>query len=86
MFLPSFVPIAEDQSGADMFVDTRSGGLRGCVTEFVKGDAYNWGPRWPSVGAMLADVADPLHASTPLGSWQPEVDHGELSWRIVDDR
>jgi cell wall assembly regulator SMI1 len=27
MFLPSFVPIAEDQSGGDMFVDTRSGAL-----------------------------------------------------------
>ena len=77
-FLPSFVPIAEDQSGDDMFVDTRSGRLRGCVTEFVKGNADTWGPKWPSVTAMLADLAQGLHAGRPVGGWQPVVDHGRL--------
>jgi cell wall assembly regulator SMI1 len=47
MFLPSFVPIAENQMGDDMFVDTRSGRLRGCVSEFVKGNADTWGPSGP---------------------------------------
>ena len=36
-FLPAFVPFAEDQSGDDLFVDTRSGPQHGCVTEYLKG-------------------------------------------------
>jgi cell wall assembly regulator SMI1 len=83
MFLPSFVPIAEDQMGDDMFVDTRSGRLRGCVTEFVKVDLDTWGVKWPSVTAMLADLADGLHAGRPVGRWQPVVDHGRLSWDVA---
>jgi cell wall assembly regulator SMI1 len=83
MFLPSYVPIAEDQMGDDMFVDTRSGRLRGCVTEFVKGDADTRGPKWPSVTAMLADLADGLHAGRPVGRWQSVVDHGRLSWDVA---
>jgi hypothetical protein len=80
MFLPSFVPIAEDQSGSDMFVDTRSGRWRGCVTEFVKGDVDTWGSKWPSVAAMLADLAEGLQAGRPVGRWQPIVNHGRLDW------
>jgi cell wall assembly regulator SMI1 len=83
MFLPSYVPITEDQMGDDMFVDTRSGRLRGCVTEFVKGDLDTWGPKWLSVTAMLADLADGLHAGRPVGRWQPVVDHGRLSWDVA---
>ena len=83
MFLPSFIPIAEDQSGDDMFVDTRSGKLRGCVTELVKGNADTWGPKWPSVTAMLADLAEGLHAGRPVGGWQPVVDHGRLDWEVA---
>ena len=83
MFLPSFVPIAEDQSGSDMFVDTRAGRLRGCVTEFVKGDADTWGPKWPSVTAMLADLAEGLQAGRPVGGWQPVLIHGRLDWNVA---
>jgi cell wall assembly regulator SMI1 len=83
MFLPSFVPIAEDQAGSDMFVDTRSGRLRGCVTEFVKGDADPWGPKWPSVTAMLADLAEGLQAGRPVGRWLPVVLHGRLDWEVA---
>jgi cell wall assembly regulator SMI1 len=82
MFLPSFVPIAEDQSGSDLIVDTRHGEAHGCVTEYDKTDADNSGPRWPSVTAMLTDVAEALHATSPIGYWQPEVEDGRLNWRL----
>lgn len=78
MFLPSFVPIAEDQSGADLFVDARPGDAHGCVTEFVKGDADSRGPRWPSVTAMLTDVAEALRAGRPVGHWHPAAEDGAL--------
>jgi cell wall assembly regulator SMI1 len=84
MFLPSFVPIAEDQSGSDLFVDTRSGDLHGCVTEFVKGGADWDGPVWPSVAAMLADLATGLDAGRPVGGWRlPRVDRGCLDWEVA---
>jgi cell wall assembly regulator SMI1 len=82
LFLPSFLPIAEDQSGSDLFVDTRPGLSSGCITEFVKGDADSWGPRWKSVATMLENVADALHAARSAGPWHPEVDGQRLSWTI----
>ncbi len=80
MFLPSFVPIAEDQSGSYLFVDTRPGPLHGCVTEFVKGNADSDGPRWPSVTAMLTEVADALDRDLTVGGWRPVVDNASLTW------
>lgn len=81
VFLPAFLPIAEDQSGADRFVDRRSGASHGCVGEFLKGDADADGPTWPSVTAMLSDVADALEQDRPSAGWQPQVCGSELDWR-----
>jgi hypothetical protein len=41
------------------------------------------GPKWPSVTAMLADLAEGLHAGRPVGGWQPVVDHGRLDWEVA---
>jgi cell wall assembly regulator SMI1 len=84
-FLKSFVPIAEDQAGAYLFVDTRPGPLHGCVTEFVSGDADVSGPLWPSVEAMLSDVADALHLDRPVCGRLPVVFDGELDWDFAAD-
>jgi cell wall assembly regulator SMI1 len=82
-FLPAFVPIAEDQSSSDMFVDTRPGPL-GCVTEYVKGNADSGGPVWLSVSAMLADLAEGLWAGGRVGRWgRPIVTDRELDWELV---
>jgi cell wall assembly regulator SMI1 len=83
VFLSSFIPIAEDQSGSDMFVDTRTGPLYGCVTEFFKGNADFAGPVWSSVSAMLADVADGLRAGRPLKGRQPVVSDHQLHWEVI---
>jgi hypothetical protein len=66
-----------------MFVDTRHGESHGCVTAYDKVDADNSGPRWPSVTAMLTDIAEALHTASPIGYWQPEVEDGRLDWRII---
>jgi cell wall assembly regulator SMI1 len=83
MFLPSFVPIAEDLCGNDLFVDTRQGRLRGCVTEFAKGDTDSRGPRWRSVTAMLAELATALAQGRTIGGWRPRVEDGRLDWDVA---
>jgi cell wall assembly regulator SMI1 len=83
MFLPSFVPIAEDLCGNDLFVDTRLGPRRGCVTRFVKSDADSWGPAWRSVTAMLAELATALEQGRAVGGFEPRVEGGRLVWDVV---
>jgi len=51
-FLPQFIPIAEDNTGAVLVVDTSSGELSGCVIEFSRGSEA----LWPSLGALVSDV------------------------------
>jgi cell wall assembly regulator SMI1 len=83
MFLSSFIPFAEDQSGSDMFVDTRDGPRSGCVTEFFKGNADFAGPQWASVPAMLADVADSLETGRVIRRLRPVVSDQRLHWEFV---
>lgn len=80
LLLPSFLPIAEDQSGGYLVVDTRAGELHGCVLRYEKVGGAEVPTGWPSVGALLADVADALEAPTPRSSPRPEVEDGRLSW------
>ncbi|OZC75227.1 hypothetical protein CH251_10675 [Rhodococcus sp. 06-462-5] len=79
-YLPEFIPFA----GADgylLFVDARSGPLRGCVTEFQKVDADGAGPKWPSLSAMLADLADALETGGSFDGRTPAVVDGQLRWQ-----
>lgn len=79
-FLPSWVPIAEDGTGCTMFVDCRSGEGAGCVTLFEREDADGGGPTWPSLEAMLADIADALERGHSCGGWRPRVNDEVLEW------
>lgn len=80
LFLPSFVPVAEDRAGANLFVDLRPGRLHGCVTAYFKGDADGYGPLWPSVTAMLHEVAASLADGTPINHQYPKTADGRLEW------
>lgn len=87
-WLPVWLPIASDGGGTDLFVDLRDGPAHGCVVEYDKVGAAgseNWQEpdvsRWPSVGAMLADVAEALEQETPIGGDRIWVsDDGTISW------
>ncbi|WP_024794347.1 SMI1/KNR4 family protein [Tomitella biformata] len=81
MILPEFIPIA----GLDnyyLFVDTRPGELSGCVTEFADEGADGSGPRWLSISAMLADLANSLETGEVF-AWgmKPMIVDGMLEWR-----
>jgi cell wall assembly regulator SMI1 len=60
LWLPEWLPLAGD--GPHLFVDCRSGPLRGCVMVDDETEGQR-GPLWPSVAAMFADVADRLEAA-----------------------
>lgn len=81
MFIPSYVPFA----GLDeyhYFVDTRTGSLRHCVTEYAQGATDSGGPLWASISVMLAAHADALEHRTSVGVWKPVVSKGVLEWEV----
>jgi cell wall assembly regulator SMI1 len=67
IWLPPWLPLAEDGMGGGLFVDLRRGPGQGCVMAYAK-DGATTGPRWPDVSAMWTQIADALDA----------VDHEEF--------
>lgn len=59
------IPIAGSGSGDCLVVDLRPGRNRGCVMEWFNHGELGAG--WPSIAAMLADVADALEHGRPEG-------------------
>jgi hypothetical protein len=97
-FLEEFVPIAEDGGGDYLFIDGRPGVESGCVREWCRDDGNLGATLWPSVHAMLADVAHSLETGEPalrghveaaqaqffkVAVYAPEVRDGVLSWQSV---
>jgi cell wall assembly regulator SMI1 len=83
-----WIPIGDNSGGDYLFVDLREGPARGCVMEFTKAGACFADPLWPSVTAMLTEIADALEHTTPvLGRWIPTVepDDGRLFWDYPDE-
>ncbi|RIJ76817.1 hypothetical protein D1871_10350 [Nakamurella silvestris] len=81
MFLPSFIPIG----GADpyyLFVDVRPGEQSGCVTAWDHTAADQHGPIWPSLTAMVADLAAALEGGTECNGYLPGVHQGRLGWYL----
>ncbi|CCQ13607.1 putative uncharacterized protein [Rhodococcus sp. AW25M09] len=79
-YSPYFIPFA----GADgylLFVDARPGPLHGCVLEFEKVDADGAGPKWPSLSAMLTDLADSFQTGRAFDGRTPAVVDGQLRWQ-----
>ena len=84
MFLPSYLPIGGWDANY-LFVDTRPGPLQGCVTEYAREDTDSRGPRWPSIEAMIAELADSLEQRISIAGRLPVVENGTLDWDVVLD-
>jgi cell wall assembly regulator SMI1 len=81
VWLPDWMPIGADGGGRELFVDLRDGPQRGCVMEYDKVGAAEGPPSWPSVAAMLAEIADALEHDTPIDGNRIWVDDdGTTSW------
>lgn len=80
-YVSSYIPIAADSTRCRLVVDTRDGDDAGCVVGFASDDGVDEGTmRWPSIGAMLQDVADSLETNRPCKGWVPYVEDSELYW------
>ncbi|WP_194828047.1 hypothetical protein [Nocardia sp. XZ_19_231] len=78
LFLPEFIPIA-DRDGTTLFVDTRSGELSGCVSEYTaEGASEGW--LWPSIVDMFGALADSLEAESAFMNYRPVVSDRVLAW------
>ncbi|MET9230814.1 SMI1/KNR4 family protein [Lentzea sp. NPDC003310] len=96
VFLPEFVPIAADDMGDYLFVDERPGPESGCVRAWDVDEGSRLPSLWPSLTAMLTDIADSLDTGAPAlrghadaakffttSVYVPEVRDGRLGWRRV---
>ena len=81
-YLPAFIPIAENGQGDYLVVDTRLGDAGGCVREFAKEDADQGRMNWPTIDALLDDVASVLERNQPCRGWIPVVQSGVLDWDL----
>ncbi|MFJ4674394.1 MULTISPECIES: SMI1/KNR4 family protein [unclassified Kitasatospora] len=94
-YRPEFLPIAESPGGDTLFVDLGPGDARGAVRLW---DHETWrpdAPLWPSVTAMLHDIARALTTGAPallghraLGGSAPPVTavvgaDGGLDWSVA---
>jgi cell wall assembly regulator SMI1 len=82
MFLPSYVPFAEDGAGGTTYVDTRPGTRRGCIRNFSHDSADQGAPWFDSLTEYIAAV----HRSVETGSaiyddLTPTFADGVLEWR-----
>jgi hypothetical protein len=96
IFLGEFVPIAADGMGDYLFVDERPGPESGCVREWDVDEGSRLHSLWPSLDAMLTDIAHSLDTGEPALHWHadaarakfftvsvyvPEVHDARLSWQ-----
>ena len=94
LYIPSFVPIAEDTSGDLLFVDLREGEDHGRVGHWSGDDGYHGADHtyksWTSVSHLARTLADALKAGrwTPNESGRsdkiPVVTDGILRWEDPD--
>jgi cell wall assembly regulator SMI1 len=82
--LDAWVFIANDVCGNYLFVDLRQGPNYGCLSAWVHGDANLSGILWPSVAAMLQELATALQNGTPIEGSLPLAQDGVLTWRGLD--
>jgi cell wall assembly regulator SMI1 len=80
-WLPVWLPIAQDGGGNNLFIDLRQGPMHGCVMEWDKYEKALGEPLWPTVAAMLAEIADAVEHGTDIEGYQPHAcNDGTLDW------
>lgn len=80
MFIASYLPIADNNSGDLLFVDLRTGAEHGCIREYEKELADSRPAIWSSVEELLDDTLSGLRTGRPAFSARPSVINGRLNW------
>ncbi|GAA4634253.1 hypothetical protein GCM10023196_075030 [Actinoallomurus vinaceus] len=77
-----WLPLATSGLGIVLFADLRYGRLRGSVMTYDRIEGADAPPVWPTVSAMLADIADALDHDGTAAGHRPYVDEeARLDWR-----
>lgn len=75
------VPFAEDLCGDSLVADLRAGPLRGRIHHYDKVETDMPGlPSWPSITALVRDVARGLHLDLPVDGHRPVIERGRVRW------
>ncbi|WP_235606339.1 SMI1/KNR4 family protein [Rhodococcus sp. PBTS 1] len=82
MFLPAYVPIAEDGAGGFCYVDTRSGPRQGCVRFFGNDTADEGGPEYESLADYIDAARLSVEAETEFDGVVPRLMEGALIWEV----
>jgi cell wall assembly regulator SMI1 len=64
-----------------LVVDCEPGDTHGRVGIWSGGEGVSW-TEWPSISALLSDVADAIEAGRPIDRWVPVAFGGELDWKL----
>lgn len=78
VFIPLWLPVAEDQSGSYLMVDRRRGPLFGCVVVSDKVDGDFGAKRWSSFSALADEAATALEQKS--GGFRVHAAGGRLIW------
>jgi hypothetical protein len=77
-----WLPLATSGLGVVLFADLRYGRLRGCVMKYDRIEGADSPPVWPTISAMLSDIADALDHDGTAADHRPYVDEeARLDWR-----
>jgi cell wall assembly regulator SMI1 len=80
VWLPHWLPIVSDLCGETLFLDLRPGRRSGCVGVHLKDQWQYDGPKWPSVAALLSELAVALTNRTEMDGFGPVIEDGRLTW------
>jgi cell wall assembly regulator SMI1 len=78
-WLPQFLPVLHTVSIDSIVIDRRDGASHGCLSPFDP-ESPEISPEWPSVEAMLRDVADSMERGRTADGWRAVVEDGQLTW------
>ena len=79
---PEWIPFAHFVAGDDLVIDQRLGPDLGTVGGFMNEEGLR-PRRWPSLAAMITDVADAVERQRQIAYFRPHVKDGALEWEIV---
>lgn len=82
MFVPAYVPFAEDGAGGTTYVDTRPGLCRGCIRNFSYDSADQGAPWFDSLTEYIAALYRSVESGSPIyDDVVPTFVDGVLEWR-----
>jgi len=82
MFVPGYIPFAEDGAGDFLYVDTREGEQQGCIRYFAAEAADEGGPLFGSLTEYVDSVRHSVESGSEHSYLVPSAAEGVLAWDV----